>query len=314
MYIYELMLIEKDSRRHIANAIKLEKEISRFETQEKLKGSVVINCKEFNLIRKQFVAKCCHLNAIANSEGKGRDDLGVEILIEAENILRKVSENKSKAIRKLAENIKKAFLDIRMLLRRYEENMDSVDPQLRNNPELVNNLVNFEKSWEKGKQFLVNATTSAQLIYFSELIECLTEKHKDLQEKIESMDTEIFVILPCFIVLSSLDGSDKGICSHYFPVIQVVGNEEQVHYSDIKNKYNAFKKKCKDSFEIYKIFEQAILDKEINPIAMKKCGLTHEDIFQILNSIKRIAMGMQRHFPADWNSLLETAIGQFPTK
>jgi len=50
----------------------------------------------------------------------------------------------------LAEKIKQSFLDIKLLLRKYDENIEIVDPQLKNNPELVECLWNWESSWEKG--------------------------------------------------------------------------------------------------------------------------------------------------------------------
>lgn len=43
---------------------------------------------------------------MANVEGKGRDDLGVEILLEAEGITRRVTKEQSIAVRNLADSIK----------------------------------------------------------------------------------------------------------------------------------------------------------------------------------------------------------------
>jgi hypothetical protein len=50
-------------------------------------------------------------------------------------------------VRNLAERIKKTFLDFKQLLRKYETNIEVVDPQLKNNIELVEILVEFENSW-----------------------------------------------------------------------------------------------------------------------------------------------------------------------
>ena len=50
-------------------------------------------------------------------------------------------------MRNLAERIKKAFQDFKQLLRKYESNIEVVDPQLKNNVELVDVLVEFENSW-----------------------------------------------------------------------------------------------------------------------------------------------------------------------
>jgi hypothetical protein len=79
----------------------------------------------------------CKINAVANTEGKGRDDLDSQILEEAEGIIRKVTEQQSQSIRLLAEKIRTVFQKFRMLLRKYENNIELVDPQLRNNPDLV---------------------------------------------------------------------------------------------------------------------------------------------------------------------------------
>lgn len=92
---------------------------------------------------------------MANPEGTGRDDLGIEILTAAENVTRKVSATQSKAVRNLAEKIKKTFGDLRSLFRKYESNIEVVDPQLKNNPDLVEMLYAYETSWEKGKNWLV---------------------------------------------------------------------------------------------------------------------------------------------------------------
>jgi len=50
----------------------------------------------------------------------GRDDLGNDILLAAESIFRRISPTQSKAVRNLAERIKKSFQDFRNLLRKYE--------------------------------------------------------------------------------------------------------------------------------------------------------------------------------------------------
>jgi hypothetical protein len=47
-------------------------------------------------------------------------------------------------VRKLAEAIRKSFQGLRTLLRKYEENIEGVDPQLKNNADLVSALLEFE--------------------------------------------------------------------------------------------------------------------------------------------------------------------------
>ena len=49
---------------------------------------------------------------MANYEGRGRDDLSISILQKAEHILRTISPNQSKSVRKLADNIRTSFMNI----------------------------------------------------------------------------------------------------------------------------------------------------------------------------------------------------------
>ena len=125
--------------------------------RERAKGKIMVDCPEYNKNRTKLIAILNKINAVANPEGKGRDDLQPEILFTAEGLCRRISSSQSKSVRKLAEAIKKSFQNIRILLRKYEENIEGVDPQLKNNADLVQALVDFEQSWEKGKGYFVNS-------------------------------------------------------------------------------------------------------------------------------------------------------------
>ena len=67
------MLIENDARRYIVQGIKIEKEISGFEQRERMKGKIVLDCNEYNEIRREFVKVIGQINSVANPEGVGRD-------------------------------------------------------------------------------------------------------------------------------------------------------------------------------------------------------------------------------------------------
>eukprot|EP00826_Nyctotherus_ovalis_P009339 TRINITY_DN1245_c0_g1_i6.p2 TRINITY_DN1245_c0_g1~~TRINITY_DN1245_c0_g1_i6.p2 ORF type:complete len:305 (-),score=88.46 TRINITY_DN1245_c0_g1_i6:118-1032(-) len=303
------MVIEKDARSRIVNAIELEKQIHSFEIRERLKGKVVLNCEAYNELRRKFVELCGNINSVTNPEGKGRDDLSVNILIAAEGISRKVSNLQSRAVRKLAEQIRKSFTDIRVLLRKYQGNIELVDPQLKNNQELVEALVHFERSWSKGQEFFLSDKMCGMLIYFSQLIEGVAEKHKDIQEKIEAADTDIFVMLPCLVVLSSLDGDNKGICDHYYPGILSPG-AEQDEFKVLKERYLTLKKKSEDGYEFYNIVEKAVLEKEITPKYAQEHNVDMDEVKQLAHGMKRMGIEMQRYKPSEWNALMETAMGQ----
>jgi hypothetical protein len=120
IYVLELMLIEADARRFITEAILIEKGLTEIEQKEKSRGRIVIDSQEFIQKRTRLIQILGKINSVANPEGMGRDDLSNDILLAAEGIFRRVSPSQSKAVRVLAERIKKTFLDFRTLLKKYD--------------------------------------------------------------------------------------------------------------------------------------------------------------------------------------------------
>ena len=80
-------------------------------------------------------------------------------------------------MRKIAEGIKHTFTGLRDLLSKYDSNIEMVDPQLKNNPDLVELLLDYEKAWEKGLNYFLSKHKCTQLIYFSHIIEATAEKY-----------------------------------------------------------------------------------------------------------------------------------------
>jgi len=303
------MLIENDARRYIVQGIKIEKEISGFEQRERMKGKIVLDCNEYNEIRREFVKVIGQINSVANPEGVGRDDLDVEILKSAENILRKVSNIQSKAVRSLASKIKCSFTNLRNLFKKFDENIEVVDPQLKNNTDLAKALKDFEESWEKGKEYFINSKKCSQLIHFSQIVENACEKYNELKSKMEDMDSEIFVIIPCLLVLNSLDGDDKKLCQTYFPPIESKNSKERNHYLEISQLYSQMKKDSKDIYKLYNIVEMKVLEKPIKKEELKKLNINENKLEELVLGIKGAAMNLQRYNPTDWNTLIETVLG-----
>mmetsp|Transcript_4915 Transcript_4915/g.4538 ORF Transcript_4915/g.4538 Transcript_4915/m.4538 type:complete len:99 (-) Transcript_4915:527-823(-) len=98
--------------------------------------------------------------------------------MKAEEVGRLYSVSQSNALRKLSDSIKTTLHNVRLLMRKYSENIEVVDPQLKNNQELVELLGEFERAWALGKEHLMDALKCNHLLQFSSAIESATEKHK----------------------------------------------------------------------------------------------------------------------------------------
>ena len=112
----------------------------------------------------------------------------------------------------------------RLLLRKYDDNIEVVDPQLKNNQDLVNAQLQYEKYWERGKQYFLNGKMCSQQIHFSSIQEGLAEKYKKFSELIDYRDTDIFVMIPMIMILKSCEGDDRGICEFFLPDIKSTDN------------------------------------------------------------------------------------------
>lgn len=215
LYVKELMSIEAEARKYITDAIDIEKQMQVLEIREKARGRILLDSDEYDKLRTLLANQIATINSVANADGKGRDDLGVEILIAAEGMLRRISPSQSKSVRKLAENIRTSFMNLRLLFRKYDNNIEVVDPQLKNNQDLVNALLLYEKYWERGKHYFLNGKLCSQLIHFSSVLEGLCEKYPKFSELIEYRDTDIFVMIPMIMILKSCEGDDKSICEFF---------------------------------------------------------------------------------------------------
>lgn len=288
------MLIEKDARRYVIQAIKCDQELKKLETNERFKGRIILRTPQYDILRKEFAEVCNQMNSVANTQGKGRSDLTIDILLAAEDTLRKITGHRSKAMRKLCEQVKVSFKNLRHLFRKYSENIEAVDPQLKNNSELVDSLVGFEKAWERGKEYLLNKSAKETLLSMSELIEGLTEKHSEVTEKIEAMDSDIFIIIPSLAILKAIDNNTPLLYKEYNELEQ------------LKHKYRKMKRKTK-GYELYNALEKIILEKDQD--LSSKVGVKLEDMNKLVHDIKQLAIVIQRYNPTEWNILMEISMG-----
>ena len=155
------------------------------------------------------------INTVCNMNGKGREDLiDIEILLSAEEITNTLKPGQANSVSALAEKIKQTFNCFRVLLRKYSENIDALDPQLKNNSELVELIEIYESSYALGKEQLADSTTRDQLINFCVNISSLGDKYPVFKEQVDCSEAEIFLSIPTLMVLKSIQ-NDKDSISHY---------------------------------------------------------------------------------------------------
>lgn len=133
------MCIEADARHNVTEAIDICLDLDSFEAEQKRRGKLFYSgSEEFICLRNKLLIEVSQINAVANVFGQGRDDLDAEVLFAVDEVARKVSISQSRAVRALCDKVQKSFLALRKLFgERYASNIEIVDPQLRNNADLV---------------------------------------------------------------------------------------------------------------------------------------------------------------------------------
>ena len=63
----------------------------------------------------------------------------------------------SRAVYKIAKAIRELWGKIRLKLVKFSENIEIVDPQLKNNADLITILIDFEYLWSIGQDYLVDS-------------------------------------------------------------------------------------------------------------------------------------------------------------
>lgn len=314
-YISELIYIEKISRRFIFEGIKIEKELAQYEKRATIRGRLDIsNDKEYNEIREKFVKVLNELNKIANINGKGRDDLTIEILLKSETVLCTVSDIKSKGMRKLAMSIKNTIKEFRELFKKYNMNIEGVDPQLVNNPELVSLLYNFEILWEKGKKYFTDKNKYNHLLLFNQIVEVIGEKYSNEQIKnlIDQSDPVIFVTIPAVLILRAIDNKDVDIIKQYIPNIDNKNEENCKLYSNLAKVVKEVYDKVKDNYYGYNLFEKFVLfdgtDEEEKITTEMSKYIDRAVMKDFKKDIKILSMNMQRYKPKEWNEFFQLAM------
>ncbi|CAD8104890.1 unnamed protein product [Paramecium sonneborni] len=304
LYVKELMDIEAKARRFIFQAIAIDKDMQSIEIREKLRGKILVTSDNYIQLKSQFCKVIAKINSVANVEGKGRDDLGVNILLEAEGITRRVTKEQSKAVRTLADSIKTNFQKFREQMRKYEGNIEMVDPQLKNNTELVDLLIEYETQWEKGLSYLLEPKKYTQLMLFSHIIETTAEKYIQFSEQLECRDSDIFVTIPCLIVLKHLENEDKNICKYFLPMLNDESSKIYMQFQQLKDNFLNFRNQHTKQYEYYNILEKKLLGIQQNDIS----DLETQQIDRIMQKIKLLSIEIQRYNAIEWNSFIDAAI------
>lgn len=120
-------------------------------------------------------------------------------------------------------------------------------------------------------------------------------------------DAEIFVIIPSLLILKSLEGDDKDICSFFNPDMFDKTTKQGQQFQDLRKKYEQGRVRMGSSYDYYNLIEKCLLDVALTE-KEKSVEKEYEIQNNILKEIKGLSMCLSRFKPSDWNKFLDVVI------
>jgi len=115
-----------------------------------------------------------------------------------------------------------------------------VDPQLKNNPDLIEALQEYEGSWEKGKDYFLREDKLQHLLSLSHFLEITGEKYPDFQTQIDCRDSDLFLNIPYLVILKCLVKEDSNICSFFLPQMFTKGHKTSRLFEELQRDFDSW--------------------------------------------------------------------------
>lgn len=332
-YINELINIEEQARQLVVRAINAEQTLRELEARHGLGTQGRPACIE---AQRNLVSCISRLNSVANFRRKGRDDLPVEVLVDAVDALlrcdtaEKNGENTERlaAARMMSTDVVESFGAMRKYLQEINKCLERVDPHLCNNVGLVAKLVDWEECWEIGVRYVQNEQLLNGICDLVAEMRLAQRIAPDLLAMCEEVDAELFVVMPRIIWLRALTKPAeqlavfKSLIPHRF--IADSGSQlDGVWHCDAE--LSEFIEKFRTANALLmgnwrsaaRISERAaweiLIKRVVNGAGSKNKDDTYSmlsprvrlqaesAVEEFLNKLERWSMEMQRHHAEDWN-------------
>eukprot|EP00927_Polykrikos_kofoidii_P071792 TRINITY_DN68000_c0_g1_i1.p1 TRINITY_DN68000_c0_g1~~TRINITY_DN68000_c0_g1_i1.p1 ORF type:complete len:917 (+),score=173.67 TRINITY_DN68000_c0_g1_i1:329-3079(+) len=172
----EIEAIHKQACRPLIEAIEVEKVLCEWEHRS---SSASRGCPagthkvRVEVQRTRLMEKICELNRLANIDGKGRSDMDLACVVEAERLVSKPlclslrgldqgyvpgqrhSVGASPVLVLIARSLLRSLSRLRRVFQKYSRCLYQLNSHLANNNDLVRGLERFETAWETASSYLV---------------------------------------------------------------------------------------------------------------------------------------------------------------
>jgi len=333
-YITELIDIEEKARRLIVQAIDCERSLQLMEAHHS-GGEALQQLPEYRQELTKLVGCIAHLNSVANFRRKGRDDLTVDVFLDAMKTLTRCNEEEKNgenkellaAARSLSTDVVDSFTGMRVYLREVERCLERVDPHLCNNVGLVSKLVEWEESWEVGKNYVQHENLLNGICDVVAQIRGAQRIAPALATMCEDCDVELFMVLPRIIWLRCLEKPSnlldlfKGLLPHRFAGDTTKYFEDswpcdpdlvalREKYLGVMTVLNASERGLSGQDNAWRLLIKRIvngagssdLKESYSSLLLAHRVSAEHAVEDFMHDLEALSIELQRHLPEDWNT------------
>ena len=307
----EFLSMEIEAKSLFYDIIKAESEMTNYENKY-MKGKndlkiINLSDKEYNKIREKFIKAINKLFLFVNGDVDEWNYLEIDVLYKAEKVLCTVSEIQSLVLRNLSKEVTDIVNNFRNVFK--EDIVYDLDPEIKNNSELIDLLYDMERIWQKGKKYLCDYK---KLLNFNIIINVIFEKYKEHNFRIlfEKKDPVIIINIPSILILDAIDRHSNEIIEEFIPDLK---NNEL--FNNLKKKIKKVYQEIGDKFLAYNLLEKLVLFQNIDNNDYYNTShekikeiLTDNELNEFIRDIKSLGLTLQRTNPTDWNEFLELAM------
>lgn len=259
--------------------------------------------QEHREARHKMVNHLSQLSAAVNACGTRRGEFNFEVLEAALQTVADAEHTETRsASRILAEGVLEAFSSVRRFMQEVYFCLDTVDPQLCNNPGLVNVLDNLRKSWESGSRFLLDVRVRNAVDSLVDHLHVVRVSSPAFASMCESCDPELFLVLPRLLMLTFLASPEKHLelmrllMPQRFSVIGASAKADCA-MEKLRKSFNRTQRILEQSGDAWETLVGV-------SVAEDKLGCSQvagSQLKEFVLELEKWSMELQRHCPEDWN-------------
>eukprot|EP00746_Dinoflagellata_sp_MGD_P078727 gnl/MRDRNA2_/MRDRNA2_31459_c0_seq1.p1 gnl/MRDRNA2_/MRDRNA2_31459_c0~~gnl/MRDRNA2_/MRDRNA2_31459_c0_seq1.p1 ORF type:complete len:540 (-),score=106.19 gnl/MRDRNA2_/MRDRNA2_31459_c0_seq1:68-1687(-) len=337
-YVQELIQIEDAAKEPLLAAAFFEKALSVPDITE----------EEHEKVLQCFVGSLGRLNSLANSTGKGRDNLCLRVLQGSQRI---VSQHSllhfdyldpvlDHVAHTLANDVVETFEQMRQYVRdttTYVDMWRMVDPRLENNTGLSHRLADLEESWDIAEKYLLDEKRLAALTDLVAELHSVQNIFPSLQQMAADRDVEFVMALPRLVWLHhfALQPRNSGILENFRPAICKDSTKEEQINSALNSYQAVIELLCSLPTPTGEIVTQSAV--KIPPLAAAQIAVKgwalaggDQDVLSMLWDpssndleparlalqalmlrVEGLSVDLQRHNPEEWNQFIAVAVKCF---